>query len=109
MTVRFEFVGGLMDGQTLSNASLDASESRRAACYYSMTDKGKVGAQFPIALEAGVMKVGAEAYSPMLFARSRDNKPYYEVEERHDLDGAVHLRVAFIGRGKKTEDGFRAV
>ena len=109
MTVRFEFVGGLMDGQTLSNASLDASESRRAACYYSTTEKGKVGAQFPIALDAGVMRVGAEAYTPMMFARSRDNKPYYEVDERVDLDGAVHLCVVFIGRGKKTENGFQSI
>lgn len=97
MKVSIEFVGGVLDGKTLSNASPDAHESRRAASYYIMSEQGRVGARFKTAWEATPDEARALVMPP-LRARGSHNSASYEVTDRQERDGAVRVRADYRGR-----------
>ena len=97
MKVSIEFVGGVLDGKTLSNASPDAHESRRAASYYIMCEQGRVGARFKTAWEAKPDEARSFVMPPIR-ARGAHPSPNYEVTGRQEKDGAVWVRATYLGR-----------
>jgi len=97
MKISIEFVGGVLDGKTLSNASPDAHESRRAASYYIMSEQGRVGARFKTGWEATPDQSRAFVMPP-LGARGLRNTPSYKVTDRQEVDGAVRIRAVYLGR-----------
>jgi len=97
MTIHLEFLGGFMDGQSLSSDSEDSNEAKAAQTYYALTRQGAVGSRFRTISDLGMQSLIPEDLQKFR-GRSFDTNDEYQVIERTEKDGNVNVRLKYLGK-----------
>lgn len=96
MLIHFEFVDGPMKGTELSG---EAEGDNEAACFYSMTRNGAVGAEFSTISANGRLAIEEWVKSS---GSTQVGGPYehylYRVVDRIENESAIYVWAAFVDR-----------
>lgn len=97
MTIFLEFLGGFIDGQTLSSDSEDSNEAKAAQTYYALTRHGAVGSTFRTISDLGMQSLMTEDLQEFR-GRGFDMNHKYQVIDRTEKDGNVNVRLKYLGQ-----------
>jgi len=91
MKITAEFKGGALDGTALHGDAIDPYSLLSAEFLYQMTHDGRIGARFKGFSPRAIKQMhGAESAGRMPMTQM------YELAERRELDGGVHLVCIFV-------------
>jgi hypothetical protein len=91
LQIIFEFVGGPLDGETLTGNLGEGDDAER---YYLFTNHGAVGQRFKVASDYAVETLAREELK--VEERHHFHQHFYVVKDRIEESGAVLVRAEYV-------------